>query len=105
MAATEYKNSFEYEFKTEVDFARKCRAIDLIVEQVTEVFKRMLPDISPETLDSIELGIEEKWLSEFLIYGMNNKGKAVVELALEVDWNKFNKWRNYSSSGGLVKIK
>lgn len=38
-----------------------------------------------------------------MLYGFNSKG-AVVELALEIDWNKFNRCRNHSISDGMVKV-
>lgn len=104
LAATGYSEPFEYEFKVEVDSARKHKAIELIVEQVIEFLKETIANVSTKTLESIELGIKSQWIAEILVYGVNNRGLAVVELVLEIDWSKFNNWRNYSISDGTVKI-
>lgn len=104
LAATGYSEPFEYEFKVEVDSARKRKAMELIVEQIVEVLKETIANVSTETLDSVGLGIKSQWIAEILVYGVNNRGLAVVELVLEIDWSKFNNWRNYSTSDGTVKI-
>ncbi|NJO78783.1 MAG: hypothetical protein HC827_09795 [Cyanobacteria bacterium RM1_2_2] len=104
IASTDYSKPFEYEFKTEIDFARKYKAMELIVEQSLELLKAIIANISDNTLDSIKLGIEEQWIAEVLLYGFNSKG-ALVELALEIDWNKFNQSRNHSVSDGMVSVK
>jgi hypothetical protein len=105
IVATDYRNSFEYEFKTEFDSARKHKAIELIVEQSLELLKAIIGNVSDATLSAVRRGIEEQWIAEVLLYGFNSKNLAVVELALEIDWNKFNKWRNYSVSDGMVKVR
>lgn len=104
IASTDYSKPFEYEFKTEFNSARKRKAMELIVEQSLELLKAIIENVSDDTLDSIKLGIEEQWIAEILLYGFNSNNLAVVELALEIDWNKFNKWRNYSVSDGMVKV-
>ncbi|WNZ23154.1 hypothetical protein HJG54_10000 [Leptolyngbya sp. NK1-12] len=104
IAATEYSKPFEYEFKTEFDSARKHKAIELLVEQSLKLLKAIIKN-SDDALNSIRLGIEKQWIAEVLLYGFNSKDLAVVELALEIDWNKFNKWRNHSVSDGMVKVR
>jgi hypothetical protein len=105
LAATGYNQPFEYEFKAEVNSARRERAIEVIVDQIEELLKRTIKDISDEAMESVEKGIRNQWLSEIAIYGFNYMNLAVVELALEVDWKKFNAWRSQSIYEGTVKIK
>ncbi len=105
LAATGYSQSFEYEFEAEVDLARREKAIELIINQATEALRKIIKDISDETLESVELGIRNKWLDEISIYGFTGRGLAVVELSLDIDWNKFNMWRDRSVHDGMVRIK
>jgi hypothetical protein len=104
IAATGCSEPFKYEFKTEFDSAKKHKAMELIVEQSLELLKSIIENVSDDILSAIRQGIEEQWIAEVLFYGFNLNNLAVVELALEIDWSKFNKWRNYSIFDGMVKV-
>lgn len=106
IAATGYVNQqFQYEFKSEVDAVRECRAIALIIEQTFELLQSIkIKDFHNDYLNSIKRGIENQWIGEILLYGFNDEDLAVIELSLEIDWIKFNSKRNYSLRDGMVRI-
>jgi hypothetical protein len=103
--AVDQDGLYQYEFKADVDSIRRQRAIDLIVEQAKEVLSLIITNIDTQSLDSIELGIRNQWLCEISLYGLNYAELAIVELALEIDWDRFNSRRNRSASSEIIKIK
>ena len=60
----------------------------LIEVQVMSAFRRTIPNISEETLSNLKLGIKNKWIKYFDIYGMDQNNLCRAQIVLEINWEE-----------------
>jgi hypothetical protein len=62
--------------------------IALLKEQV-RIMLRRTTNISPEWLRKFEIGIDNHWISTFLVYAFDNRNLCRAELVFEIDWDEY----------------
>ena len=61
--------------------------IDLLSTQIRIALRRTT-DISPSTLEQIELGVKKQWIQMVNLYRFDNKNLCRAEVILEIDWDE-----------------
>ena len=68
-----------------ITFARMA-----LLKMQIRIALRRASEISKESLAAIEKGLDNRWISEVHIYGLNRSGLCRAQLSLEIDWAEHN---------------
>src|SRR5438876_643879 len=50
---------------------------------------RRTTNISQETLQTLIIGVDRRWIASFLVYGFDHSNLCRAELTFEIDWDEY----------------